>query len=320
MSYSNLAPFHHFNAALDDAAHQTARKICEACTDADKEQSYPSALAQFSGELFLRTRGFRIKPAKQIGCVEVEGYGWIQFIPCSALAESIVLSSSNKEKIKAYVAVEVDAGFGSLEELEEAVLLGFNRNFQAEVQLDQLEDLEVFPEFLNSFIAAPKSSTVGQEIGIWLTEMFQKGWSSLDSLSNLISQQQGTTVGAMNSGTVIAANNIRKSINLQDVKQDIELCVSLATESDSRFNVLIQLVAVQPTTQKMFWSKNIFLPEGLEIALKLYAENLGTPIRTGKKQQEIFLLSGLSVHRGSQIEISIKSANSEAIECIPLPP
>ena len=204
MSYSNLDPFH-FNALLDDGAHQTARKICEAYPDADIEQVYRYAMARWVGNLYLRTRGFRVKPTDfqnagsqsiaQIGCIEVERYGWVQFVPCGRLAESIALPSGKKENIKAYVPVEVDAGFGTLEELEEAVLLGFNRNFQAKVELDQLEDLQVFPEFLNNSITLPETSTVGEEIELTppRTSLFPRITSGLRQLGEKLWPQDSTS-------------------------------------------------------------------------------------------------------------------------------
>jgi hypothetical protein len=335
MSNTNLAQFH-FSTLLGYTAHQTAvllsAKVYAVYVDKAKaDQAYLLALVRAVGEMYFRIRGLKVKAVdfsqwdaknksiSEIGCLEIEGYGKVQLIPCGALAEFVSLPNEVKDNIIAYMPVDVDAELGEFAEIEEGTILGFIREFQPEVDLDNLEDLEKLPELLIKPMAKSETAAVGQEIGIWLNEMFQKGWRNLESLSNLIPQQQGATVEAMNSSTAIAANNIHKSINLQDVQQDIKLCVSLATESDSRFNILIQLVAVQPSTQKKFWSKNVFLPEGLEISLKLDTENLGTPISTGQKQQEIFLLSGLSVNRGSQIEISIKSANSEANEFISLP-
>jgi hypothetical protein len=338
MSNTNLATFY-FSALLGYKAHQIASqlaaKIREIDPDSEKAKLfYLLALARVVGEMYFRTRGFKVKAVDfsqwdarnksiyEICCLDVEGYGRVLLIPCGALVESVSLPSEAQENILAYMIVELDSEVEPLEELEEGTILGFVREFQPEVELDSLEDLEKLPELLTQPIAKPETAAVGQEIGIWLNEMFQKGWRNFESLSDSLSQKQwvrASGASAMNSGSAVTANNIRKPVNLQDVQQDIELLVSLATEANSMLNVSIQLVALQPVTQKKFWSKNVFLPEGLEIALKLDAENLGTPVITGKKQEEIFLLSRLSVDRGTQIEVKIKSARSEAIEIISLP-
>jgi Protein of unknown function (DUF1822) len=160
--YFDLAPLN-FNVLLGSEAHQRAENIREHYSDtSEANQVYRYALARSAGEMYLKTNGLNVKetdfstwnfktqPITDIACVDIEGIGRVQFVPATPVMNNVEVPDEVRSHKVAYVIVQLDEEPEPLEELSEAILVGFSDKVKAEeLSLEGLRAIDELSEYLH---------------------------------------------------------------------------------------------------------------------------------------------------------------------------
>jgi Protein of unknown function (DUF1822) len=217
MSYNDLAPLRP-NILLGDKAHRQAYELWKLYSNQPKALQnyiYVLCLLREAGKKYLVRQGFEVEEQdfsqwdsknqsiNDIGCVVLKNGKKVLFIPCSFGMERVSVPIEQQGGIVACILANVNIDIENLDEidittlqsLDECDLIGFKPDFQAEVELDQREDLEVFPEFLDNSITLLETSTVGEEIEITppRTSLFPRITSGLRQLGEKLWSQDSTS-------------------------------------------------------------------------------------------------------------------------------
>jgi hypothetical protein len=278
MSNTNLAAFH-FSTLLGYKAHQIANqlaaKIREIDSDPEKAKLvYLLVLARAVGEMYFRTRGFKVKAVDfsqwdarnksiyEICCLEIEGYGRVLLIPCGALVESVSLPREAQENILAYMIVELDSEVEPLEEIEEGTILGFVREFQPKIALENLEDLETLPNYISSL----------EQKQDWFSALIQRTREKASQLGDIASESIDSLAGQVRGAVALCSVNLAgiqsQSSQCDDGEVPIiiqlgysttQLTLDFRRVNETKFSIQANLIAI---------GNNTFLPPNLTLTIK----------------------------------------------------
>jgi hypothetical protein len=237
--YTDLGPLN-FNVFLGWEAHQLAQRLQGQYSHPDEaEQAYRYALIRSAGELYLRTKGFKVKqenfndwnPETQhiadIACLEVEGIGRVQLIPTTPNMERVKIPIEARNDRAATVGVELDTELEGLEELSEATLVGFTREVDEELVLDNLEALDNLPSYLKSKLAPLPTKDWFLDL---IDHLAETGWQFKQAISESISNIPNSAISI--SGAIgLAGAGLVGAESLEDHKGEGERTIQLGETS-----------------------------------------------------------------------------------------
>jgi hypothetical protein len=263
--YTDLGPLN-FNVFLGWEAHQLAQRLQGQYSHPDEAgQAYRYTLIRSAGELYLRSKGFKVKkesfddwnPKTQhivdIACLEVEGIGRVQLIPTMPEMERVKIPIEARNDRSATVGVELDTELEELEELSEATLVGFTREINEQLILNNLEALDNLPSYLKSKLAPLPTKDWFLAL---IDHLAETGWQFQQIISESISNIPNSAVSGSSSislaGAGLAGGGLAGSESLEDNEREgnriirlgetsVQFVMELKRINDEQVGILVKL-------------------------------------------------------------------------------
>lgn len=238
-----------FTVALSIEAHSIAQEYSEGISNALKrKQVYLNNLAVYAVEYYLRCMGFDtdwlcsdsrdrlVIQLMNVADLEVKNLGKIECRPVLSTAEVCEIPPEVWEERIGYVAVQISSN------LQDATILGFTTQPQAEIPLNQLQSLEDFLLYLSELELANspqhQDSSSLVKIGQWLDGFVDAGWETIEHLLN--PQQLGLAFKSAVSMT--RGQKIDLGMHFEQIS--VALVVKIAAGSQGEVDILTQVYPV----------------------------------------------------------------------------
>lgn len=249
-----------FSVALSIEAHAIAQEYCEGISNTLKRQQvYLNNLAVYAVDYYLRCMGFDtdwlcsdsrdrlVIQLMNVADLEVKNIGRIECRSVVSQAEICEIPPEVWQERIGYVAVQISSN------LQEAIILGFTTQPQAEVPLNQLQSLEDFLLYLSELEVAKSPQHEDSfnlvKIGQWLDGFVDAGWETIEHLLN--PQQLGLAFKSAVSMT--RGQKIDLGMHLEQIS--LALVVKIAAGSQGEVDILTQVYPVG----------NHVLPQGVKL-------------------------------------------------------
>lgn len=255
-----------FKISLALSAHVIARKFTQHQSNQEKaKQVYFNTLAVYAVNFYLQCLGFETdleksdswNPAMQtlmdIADLEVKRCGKLECRPVLADSEICYFPAEVWSERVGYVAVQIS------ESLTEATLLGFTETapFTGELPISYLRSLEDLPQHLHQ-LRQPESAKIPVNLSLWLQNMFEPGWQSIETLSGV---EQKKLAFSFRSNSQLNTLSVRRAklinLGLQLASQAVVLIVIITKEAQQE-EVTIR-VQVHPEGGDTYLPANIRL-------------------------------------------------------------
>jgi hypothetical protein len=293
-----------FTVALSIEAHGIAQEYSEGISNALKRQQvYLNNLAVYAVEYYLRCMGFDtdwlcsdsrhrlVIQLMNVADLEVKNLGKIECRPVLSTAEVCEIPAEVWEERIGFVAVQLTSN------LQEAKILGFTTQPQAEIPLSQLQSLEDFLLYLSELEVAKspqhQDSSSLVKIGQWLDGFVDAGWETIEHLLN--PQQLGLAFKS----AVSMTRGQKIDLGVQFEQISIALVVKIAAGSEGEVDILTQVYPVG----------NHVLPQGVKLNI---TDELGENVlEVISRDEDNWIQLEFTAELGEKFQITVAYGDSQ---------
>jgi len=293
-----------FTVSVSIEAHAIAQEYSEGISNAVKRQQvYLNNLAVYAVEYYLRCMGFDtdwlcsdsrdrlVIQLMNVADLEVKNLGKIECRPVLSKAEVCEIPPEVWEERIGYVAVQISSN------LQEATILGFTTQPQAEIPLIQLQSLEDFLLYLSELEVAKspqhQDSSKLVKIGQWLDGFVDAGWETIENLLN--PQQLGLAFKSAVSMT--RGQKIDLGMHIEQIS--IALVVKIAAGSEGEVDILTQVYPLG----------NHVLPQGVKLNI---SDELGENVlEVISRDEDNWIQLEFTAELGEKFQITVAYGESQ---------
>ncbi len=283
-----------FVVPLSFEAHSIAQECSENIPSEKVQQVYLNSLAVYAVDNYLGCMGFnpdwenshsRNNLAIQlmnVADLEVKNVGKLECRPVLVDEEKVEIPAEVSDDRIGYVAVQFDSS------LKTAKILGFTRNYAAEIPINQLQSLEDFLMYLTECEVVESHQLTVARIGEWIDGVVDAAWEKLDRL--LTPQQLG--VAFKSEISVTRGQKIDLGIQLDKISLALVLKVT-PEENSNEVSILTQLHPFQGIT----------LPEGVKLIIS--DESGEVVLEQESREDDNWIQSAFDVESGEKFRINV---------------
>jgi hypothetical protein len=295
-----------FVVSLSFEAHSIAQEYSKGIPKEKVQQVYLNSLAVYAVDNYLRCMGFNpnwensysrnnlaIK-LMNVADLEVKNIGKLECRPVLVDQEKIEIPAEVSSDRIGYIVIQFDSS------LETAKILGFTRNYAAEISLNQLQSLEDFLMYLTECEVVKSHQTetklVTVKIGEWIDGVVDAAWEKLDRL--LTPQQLG--VAFKSEISITRGQKIDLGIQLDRISLALVLKVT-PEQNSNEVSILTQLHPFQGIT----------LPEGVKLII---SDELGEVVlEQESREDDNWIQSAFDVELGEKFRVGVSYKENSVV-------
>lgn len=306
---SSTATLYTFTGPISTVNYRLAEKWSrEQATPEKSQQVLLNSLSVFFVKFYLECMGFEVdadvsdswNPVQQtlmdVADLSIKNLGKLECRPVLENSHFVYVPPEVQSNRIGYVAVEIS------ESLQSAKLLGFIKNVSGDnLPINSLQPLENLLEYLKSIEVADATLPSQNIVNLkrWFDNIFESGWSSIESIQSIIFtepvwQFRSASEGFVNS--VERAKLVDFGIEANRVSVGIVVKVNRNESNDNEFNIIVEL---HPTNGQEY------LPPMLDVMILDCEETALLSAKAKNDNKKIELEFGASVGDAFSIKIAM---------------